>query len=259
LFLRRLIRDLVPASLRMNRRAQHAIARGEVELRLLPALCKSDCLSLDIGAAGGVYAFYMHRYSRAVVAFEPNPKHAAFLRRALPGVTVIQAAVSDRPGEAVLHIPQQAAFSGMASLEAGVLDDMATADVTVKLVSVDAQDFPKVGFMKIDVEGHELTALQGAARTIERDLPNLLVEAEDFRRPDAVDSVWQFLKGRGYEGYFCIPAGLQPIEAFDPAIHQRHENWQPAGNHGDRPYVNNFIFIRPEQAASLRQIVATLV
>ena len=44
------------------------------------------------------------------------------------------------------------------------LDDLALGDV---------------GFVKIDVEGHELAVLRGAAETLQRNRPPLLVEAEE--------------------------------------------------------------------------------
>ncbi|WP_246642623.1 FkbM family methyltransferase [Rhizobium croatiense] len=60
-----------------------------------------------------------------------------------------------------------------------------------------------VGFIKIDVEGHELKVLKGAEAILSRDHPNLLIEAEDRHRPNAVASVIDYLTPFGYSVY-CL-------------------------------------------------------
>jgi hypothetical protein len=96
--------------------------------------------------------------------------------------------------------------------------------------------------MKIDVEGHELAALRGAAGTIKDSLPNLLIEAEERHRKDAVTSVLGFLSAYGYTGLFHVNDKLHPIEEFDASVHQ---DVSMTG----KPYVNNFIFIHKSKVA----------
>lgn len=53
----------------------------------------------------------------------------------------------------------------------------------VEIVSLDSYDaaspLGQVGLMKVDVEGHELAVLRGAARVVRRDRPALIVELND--------------------------------------------------------------------------------
>jgi hypothetical protein len=77
-----------------------------------------------------------------------------------------------------------------------------------------------VGFMKLDVEGHELAALRGAERILERDRPVLLVESVPFLSPEGPEALFRLLNPLGYRGLFCWEGRLLTQEAFDPAIHQ---------------------------------------
>ena len=50
----------------------------------------------------------------------------------------------------------------------------------VKKINLDAYNFDyKIGFIKIDVEGHELDIINGAKKLILENKPNLLVEIEE--------------------------------------------------------------------------------
>jgi hypothetical protein len=159
----------------------------------------------------------------------------------------MQCAVSDTESEAVLHVPDNTADGGMAYVGSSAARTVEfPATIRVRTVTIDGLDIQGVGFVKIDVEGLELAVLQGAKRTISRDLPNLLIEAEERHRRDAVASVHSFLKPLGYEGWFVLNGMLHPIDLFSAELHQR------PGALAERvarttdarsPYINNFVFV----------------
>ena len=64
-------------------------------------------------------------------------------------------------------------------------------------------DARPAGFIKCDVEGHELDVLVGAERVLREDRPVLLVESVDDR-PTAGQTgrVFDHLRGLGYDGWF---------------------------------------------------------
>ena len=71
-----------------------------------------------------------------------------------------------------------------------------------RLRTMDSYGIQDVGFIKIDVEGHELMVLRGALNTIERNNPVICIEQNDAtekwdkgRKFEALD----FLKDIGYE------------------------------------------------------------
>lgn len=237
--------ELLPASARLSKRALSAWLGGEPELRLLPRLCRPDELALDIGANYGVYAWHLARHARAVVAFEPQPGPAAFVRRALGGrVRVEQVALSDGTGEVVLRVPRDRMQDGRATIEPGnVLEALDATEVVVPRRRLDDFAFERVGFVKIDVEGHERAVLEGGRALLERDRPSLIVEAEDRHRAGAVESVAAFLAELGYRGSFLRGGALVPLERLaDGGL----------GAAAAAAGVNNFVFAaRPEVVAAL--------
>jgi FkbM family methyltransferase len=231
------VKHLVPMHERLRWNVMKAKATGERELAYVNALCDHSSISVDIGANRGVYSFLMRQHSKGVIAFEPNPFYADLVRRALKDVQVIEAAVSDHAGKTILRVPLSQAVAGMGTIEAeNTLESIPVHQIEISILTLDSLQLPKMGFIKIDVEGHELAALRGAAATIERCLPNFLIEAEERHRKDAVLSVYGFLSKYGYSGLFHVNGKLHPMEEFNTASYQDISK-------DANPYVNNFIFV----------------
>ena len=73
--------------------------------------------------------------------------------------------------------------------------------------------FPDIGFIKIDVEGHEYEALLGCEAILRQSHPVIGFEllGEDYDR-NAV-RIFEFLASVGYSRYFEVTAsGLKPVE-----------------------------------------------
>ena len=175
---------------------------GEPELEMLPDLVRRDRWAVDVGAADGVYTWHLARLAVGCVAFEPNPVSAERVRKRVPGADVRAVALSRADGKTRLRIPltDGVISPGLATVEAanplGSGNDAIEIDVPMR--RLDSLRLPRVGFMKIDVEGHELAVLQGAEVLIKRDRPTLLIEVEDRHRPQARASVINWLGARGY-------------------------------------------------------------
>jgi FkbM family methyltransferase len=167
------------------------------------------------------------RYSRRCHVFEPNPGLYRWLRVAFAfdrRVIVHQIALSDGSGETALRIPfnSDVPAHGLATIEsANSMRRLRTTMVTVKRRRFDDLGLTDIGFIKIDVEGHELAVLKSAEQTLRRDKPALLIEADTRQRPDAVASVVAFLESLGYHGRFLCRGELTDISEFDPGIYQK--------------------------------------
>jgi FkbM family methyltransferase len=181
-------------------------------------------------------------------------------------VRVEAVALSDRRGTTKMRI--LTADPGRSTIEtANPLDDedrSPCAEITVRVRRLDDYQFDSVGFMKIDVEGHELAVLNGAVVTIERNRPALLIELEERHRKNAVADTASLLKSLRYDGYFLLEGRVCSIGEFDRDLHQNpanisswKEGWKRRGT-----YANSFVFLPIElMGAAIRMelIIGTSV
>ena len=101
-----------------------------------------------------------------------------------------------------------------------------------------------MGLIKIDVEGHELSVLNGAKNLLIRDRPTLLIEVEERHKRNAVIKVRKFLEELDYKGFFLSESGLEKIENFRQDYHQNHRNIK--GKEKVGIYINDFLFVQKD-------------
>ncbi len=214
--------------------------RGEPEIRLLKDLVDPQRDAVDVGGYLGAYTFFLNRIARHVHVFEPQRQCARFLERAYPHhVTVHDCALADTRGDGAMLKPDPLQSYQSARLSLG--KDAAEPTESVAVKCLDDFAFADVGFIKIDAEGAEERILRGAAQTISRCRPVLLVEIEERHLDKDIAEVIAFVLGLGYSGEYYHNGALCAIESFSV------EKLQRARLAGDRsrPYINNFIF-RPK-------------
>lgn len=157
----------------------------EPEVRHIKDYASESALAIDVGANMGLWSYAMAKSGmfEKVLAFEPNPTLTGDLKRAgFKNVTVIHKAVSSAPGTSHLKIPKQGdvLLSGWASLENQIdIDTDEFQELLVETVRLDDLNLDGVGFIKIDVEGHELNVLEGARRFLSTNQPVCLIECRD--------------------------------------------------------------------------------
>jgi FkbM family methyltransferase len=222
------------------------IETGEPEEQLLPWVCDPAKYSIDIGCAAGAYAARMLLYSSRVIAFEPQPDAAKELRelfRHTSILTVEEVALSDTAGTTVLRSPADRPM--LSTIE----DTNELAESKPDLVRslrvdrkpLDAYNLTPVGFIKIDVEGHEINVLAGAVQTIRRERPALLIEIEQRHNPRSFSHISGTLAELGYSGFFLVDDKLVGTEHFSPEVHQNQANIVLGRRKGI--YINNFLFL----------------
>jgi FkbM family methyltransferase len=204
--------------------------------------------AVDIGAHKGAYLYWMRKAvgpQGRVFAFEPQPRLHGYLGGVVSGfgwanVELSPLALSDRHGEATIHVP---AGAGETSPGAS-LEKQAGYGIPVRTDTLDAALSGRAApaFIKCDVEGHELGVFRGAARTLERSGPALLFECEQRHlAAHTMQEVFGYLLKLGYAGQFFAGGRLLPLAEFDPLVHQRREG---ARFWDRKDYSNNFLFLK---------------
>jgi FkbM family methyltransferase len=228
---------LPPAvSIRLRARVIRPGPQGTAPHPVIIDLVPAGRPAVDVGAHRGLWTYWIGRRAGGVDAFEPNPNLYAFLSRThLRGVRTHQIALSDVEGTAELSVPV-GGRAGRGSIgHPGDGEHVAT--VTTR--RLDSYALTDVGFMKIDVEGHEEAVIRGAMETLARCHPVLVVEIEDRHNPGATERIPAALAELGYGyAYFEQAGALAPLSDFDLERHQIDVESEMSG-----AYVNNFIFM----------------
>jgi FkbM family methyltransferase len=117
----------------------------------------------------------------------------------------IWAAVGAEEGTILVPVPDYSQPASFGSLEirrtatteniGQKIDYAADKCASVRLMTIDSLDLARLDLLKIDIEGMEMEALTGAADTIARHRPHVIIEAI---KADRQQIAW-FLSQRGYQ------------------------------------------------------------
>ena len=215
---------------------------------LTSALGRWD-IAVDVGANKGSFLPALSRAvpQGTVYAFEPQPTLANYLKLAvasarLSNVVVEPKGVSDRAGALTLGIPGEGESSPGASFEEPVRLGARCRLLEVPVCTLDqyfADERRRIGAIKIDVEGHEMRTLRGSENLIRTHKPTIVCESEGRHMPGrSVETVLDYFRSLGYDGFFVHRSRLIPIAQFNPARHQRAVG---EGYWNDKDYCNNFV------------------
>ncbi len=140
-----------------------------------------DSVVLDIGAHIGTYTITLAPLCQQVHSFECQKMTYMALCgnifiNNLTNVTPWNTAIGSEIGTATLNSNSpDGGSSSIKDLPTHTKETIIHSE-TVKVTTVDTLEFPKVDFMKIDVEGAELDVLMGATETIMRCKPTMMLE-----------------------------------------------------------------------------------
>ena len=231
-----------------------AFVQFDQEVLLLPFLVPSGSTAVDVGAHIGAYVWHLLRLTNSVEAFEPNPDLIRFLGRAFKEkIKLHDVALSDQDGQAALEIPLDGITGSLKPQEAHLTTVPSTNSAAagtffiVNSKKLDDFNLKNIGFMKIDVEGHELNVLRGCSEILRVQKPNLLIEAEERHKADAVPLLQTHLSKYGYRGYFLRHGQLCPISMFRPDM-QDVRNLVSVNSGAARDYINNFVFVHSDRS-----------
>jgi FkbM family methyltransferase len=224
----------------------------EAEIAFIETLLKPGMTAIDAGAHHGLYTLLASkRVGRRgrVIAFEPSPRERNRLQRHLwlnrcKNVNVQSCALGDERREADLFLAE-GREDWCNSLRAPQIN-APTVAVRVEVERVDdvleKLGVTRVDFIKLDIEGAELSFLQGARTTLALSRPVILAEVQDVRtRPwdYAAREVIDFLARADY-CWFALTA---------------NRNLQPISTHL-KTYDANLVALPAERIDDIRQMLA---
>ncbi len=203
---------------------------------------------LDIGANHGIYSYWMQKCvgpTGAVVAFEPQPELCEYLQDlkaafSLHSVQIANVALSSESGEATLTRPK--GHWGGASLNHVEQSDVEQLRVDKTTLDGFLERHPslaKVGFIKCDVEGHELEVFEGAQKTLAHDRPDIVFECYDDKV--LAGKLFSLLGTLGYDGFFFHQRKLTSVD-----------RWSELRPLNKRPFLN-YVFVHRENSGAVRR------
>ena len=146
---------------------------------------------VQAGGNCGIYPAALAEIFGVVYTFEPDADNFRCLvaNCKQPNVYAFRAALGEKARTTGLHrVPNNV---GMHWLE---------GDGTIPVLRIDDLGLPACDLIALDIEGAELLALEGAATTIERERPTVIVEEKDHseRFGTSPQAVTDWLRARGY-------------------------------------------------------------
>ena len=201
----------------------------EKELTIIDRFSDKSKNALDIGVYRGVYSLKLSQNFNQIHAFEPNPLLFPYLntnlKKIIKNINLYNLALSNNSGETELKLPVRTKSIFKENIEE--LYQLGAASihpknefenfkkVQVKVEKLDNISINNIGFIKIDVEGHELEVIEGAKNTITKDKPILLVEIEKRHSKISVEETILKINNLKYECFFVKDNELIPVEKLN--------------------------------------------
>lgn len=231
---------------------------GDLNAAVSDHFVRRGATVIDVGASWGLFTYHLaHRVGKTglLYSYEPHPSNAAVLQKlakARPHVHFRPVAASDVAGRGEMLVPRQRnrlvpAQSSLAHGFEGV-EGVEEERLVVPTVRLDDEigTAVKVDFVKIDVEGHEMSVVRGGASMFQRCLPSLLIEIEQRHLAVPIESAFRDLQEFGYHLFYIDGLVLRPIADFDLQRDQLPKVIEGKFNRFSMPkgYVNNFCAVR---------------
>lgn len=163
---------------------------------------------VDVGANVGIHSVYLSHLAKAVYAFEPVPQTFDFLKETISlnrctNITAINSALGDTIGTIQMQIftPELSGWNSIHMPATEEAKPISTQVVPITTLDLLAEEYhlDDIGFIKIDVEGHELEVLQGAHKLLsEARIGVIQFEVTTMHMKDATP-IFNLLKSYGYE------------------------------------------------------------
>jgi FkbM family methyltransferase len=188
---------------------------------------------VDAGAERGVHSSYVLEICKAIglndvkiLAIEPLPQYAMQLRDRLGGdlATVVEAALGSKSAKSTYYYEKddkgiagsRSLYSHLGSVEQAITVEVLELDQLVCLQSIS-----KINFLKVDVEGGELEALEGAQALLSSgsiDYIQLEYSHLWLAAGASLSRLMVMIASWDYDLYQIYPASLRSVPSWHPAL-----------------------------------------
>ncbi len=228
-----------------------SITEFDAELLLLEFLLNRDSVFFDIGTNKGEYAYYTEKLidPKNIYLFEPEKTLNKQLKAIFKHCQIFDIALSDRKGVHLFKIPliNGIADNCLSSLEVENKEQNETESIIYEVKTDTLDNFIKEkdlhpDLIKIDVEGHELSVLQGGQNYIANYHPTLIIEIEQRHHSSInIETVFESFKNKGYACYYYSKKQSR-LFSYDDKSYLTNS----AEYFGKIDYINNYIFIHKD-------------
>ncbi len=228
----------------------------DAELILLKHLLNSQSVFFDIGCNKGTYAYFAEKIIplNQLYLFEPEKELFFQLKHLFRKAKIFNLAMSSKSGVQQFKIPfvNGVLDKSLSTLEVKSVEKNETKQIIYEVQTTTIDTFTKAQnafptLIKIDVEGHEQSVLEGASWYIEKYLPHLIIEIEQRHHPNtSVDAVFNSLLNLGYQCFYFSKTTTS-ILSYDNKTHLLNS----IQYFGTKDYVNNYIFIHTSRQTEI--------
>ena len=184
---------------------------------------KEGDVVMDVGAHVGIFAMKaLSLGASRVIAIEPDPENVECLRRnfekeiASGRLTIVEAGAWNEPDTITLSIGESSGWNSF-------VEDNTYRSLDVRVLPIDDMvaelGLNRLDYIKMDIEGAEPQALEGAAETIRRFRPTVMIDTYQWADDLPVVEVKLKEADQGYEPFSgpCVPSE-QSFERIIPHV-----------------------------------------
>ena len=251
-FLRKIIEIILPSSKQLFFRMLWYKVSNKIDKEILFAekILNKKRRFIDIGGNVGIYSYLFSNKFKQIECFEPI-KEITYRLSALnkKNIHLHNLALSNRAGNLRLYIPK---IDGILTPPLATLEKRSKPYETrkISIKKLDSFNFSYVDLIKIDVEGHEYKLIQGAIKTIKKNLPIIICEIEQRHSSLPIYKTFRLIEKLGYEGLFFKNNKLKKLNKFS----YRNDQKLYLNDVENKSYVNNFIFVPKKNTSKFHNI-----
>lgn len=205
---------------------RYRLRTEKLQIATLMQLRLEGTTVIDIGANRGIYCFWLARAvgrGGRVIAIDPQPEMVRSIERqrfrfGWENVAVVNAGLSNIEGSGTLA--RKKVGDGSASLERarrGTGDQ--TIRVQIKRLDDIATGISRLGYVKCDVEGHELKVFLGGHDTIRRLRP--IVQFESSVGDKNTSLLFDYFRSLNYSGVMMLGNSYHHHSALEQIPHYK--------------------------------------